>query len=182
MLKTRYLPRFSVSSGEEDGEVALFGQIAGMFLTIEADGTIGASVSRRALLCEKLQEGTPQPDFPQEPPEEDGLRQRRPVPDAPEAAPDNEKAPEPEAEKKAELSPEPNSFEDAGGSNEALDPEAFWAKELQNAPVFELSFPPLHPMDAYLTHEACSQLEAWEHLLFLKVAGCLSVIGLGNEP
>lgn len=34
-----------------------------------------------------------------------------------------------------------------------MDPSVFWLKEFQNPSVFELNFPPLHPLDSYLTHE-----------------------------
>ncbi|CAE7916270.1 mycC, partial [Symbiodinium necroappetens] len=142
---------FSVSRGSalEDQEVVLFGQAVGMFLTIEADGSIGASVSRRSLLCEWLTSGSEEirrSEAPQSPEAPEGLRNRLPKAEA---------ETEPEALPKVEVPvpAETTVFEDAGGLNEALEPEAFWAKELQNAPIFELNFPPLHPLDAYLTHE-----------------------------
>ncbi|CAE7501149.1 mycC [Symbiodinium sp. CCMP2456] len=146
---------FSVSRGSafEDREVVLFGQAVGMFLTIEADGSIGASVSRRSLLCEWLTSGSEEirSEAPESPEASEGLRNR-----LPKAETETEPESLPKAEAKDQQTPAPAEttvFEDAGGLNESLEPEAFWAKELQNAPIFELNFPPLHPLDAYLTHE-----------------------------
>eukprot|EP00439_Symbiodinium_sp_Y106_P043640 s349_g5.t1 len=148
---------FSVSRGSafEDQELVLFGQAVGMFLTIEADGSIGASVSRRSLLCEWLTSGSEEQlseafeasEAPE--PGDEGLRNRLPKAAEAEAA---EPSAKPE-EKDLPVPAEPTVFEDAGALNESLEPEAFWSKELQNAPIFELNFPPLHPLDAYLTHE-----------------------------
>ncbi|CAE7722591.1 mycC [Symbiodinium sp. CCMP2592] len=146
---------FSVSRGSafEDQELVLFGQAVGMFLTIEADGSIGASVSRRSLLCEWLTSGSEEQrsealEAPEAEAATEGLRNRLPKSEAAEAEPESAKP-----EEKAPVPGEPTVFEDAGGLNESLEPEAFWAKELQNAPIFELNFPPLHPLDAYLTRE-----------------------------
>ena len=155
-------PRFSVARGSEadDRDVVLFGQFSGMFLTIEADGTIGASVSRRALLCERVSASSAEAEASTEAVESEGLRQRR-VDTSTETPcehvePVGQVEPQPETEEPAVASEEPAIFEDAGGFNESLDPDVFWTKELQNAPVFELNFPPLHPLDAYLTHEVGS--------------------------